>query len=93
MSHGRNDKIKPMGFYAAALKYTSGLSPEASSNFTTLVKDVAHQYDYSDSAALNTLKSRLKTAAGRRKTRQWAQEVLDFLATKKQRTRPGGLIA
>lgn len=72
-----------MGFHAAALEYTSDLSTEAASNLTHLVRDVARQYHYNDSAALNSLKSRLNIAARRRKTRQWAQEVLTFLADKK----------
>lgn len=83
MSNGRNDKIRPMGFYAAALKHTSDLSTEAASNFTRLVKDVATQYHYNDSAALNNLRSRLNVAARRKATRAWAVEVLALLAHKK----------
>jgi hypothetical protein len=78
VSNGRNGKIKPMGFDAAATVLTCDFSPEARTNFTTLVRDVARQYDHNDSVALNRLRSRLNRAAGGRNAtrRRWAEEVL-----------------
>lgn len=92
MSNGRNEKISPLGFHAAALAYTRDLSPEAATNLTNLVRDVARQYHDNDSTALNRLKTRLNIAAKRRTTREWAQEVLTFLADKKKERLMGATV-
>lgn len=85
LNNGRNNKIKPLGFDTAALILTSGLSDEAAAGLTQMVRDVARQYHYNDSTALTRLRTRLNMAAKRRKTRAWAQEVLETLAAKGER--------
>lgn len=84
MYYGRNDKSAPTGFDAAASVYTERhkFSPEAASNLTQMVRDVASQYDYNDSAALKNLRSRLNRAARVRRSQGWAQEVLAGLPKK-----------
>lgn len=85
MNNGRNSKIKPMGFDGAVISFTSDLSSEAASNLTRMVRDVAGQYHYNDSAALNNLRSRLYRAARSRRSREWAQEVLAEVAKAMER--------
>lgn len=87
MDYGRNSKIKPKGFDVAVTELTWNLSPEAASNLTLMVRDVAGQYHYNDSAALNNLRSRLTRAASGRRSREWAQEVLDEVAKAMERRR------
>ncbi|MCP9209657.1 hypothetical protein [Streptomyces cucumeris] len=91
MSNGRHGKIKPLGFDTAAQVLTIGLSDEAAANLTRMVRDAAGKNSLDDSAALKELRSRLKTAAKRRKTREWAQEVLTLLAKHKRKTLGGAL--
>lgn len=82
IENGRNGKVKPVGFETAATLLTmgTGLSREATDNLLNLVRDVASKYDYNDSAALNTLNSRLRRAARNRKRGGWAVEVMAKLA-------------
>ena len=65
-------KIKPIGFEAAAIVHTMGLSPEAANNLTRMVRNVAREYGHNDSAMLRTFRTRLKQAARRH---PWAVEV------------------
>lgn len=79
MSYGRsNMKIKPTGFNTAATELTwkYKISPEAAHGLTLAVKDVAHQFHYNDSAALNSLRARLRQAAKNQRKGDWAREVL-----------------
>lgn len=84
IENGRNGKVKPVGFETAAVLLTMGLSREATDNLIGLVKDIASRYDYNDSAALDTLNSRLRRAARNRKRGGWAQEVIAKLAEIRQ---------
>ena len=81
MSNGRNNKkrSKASGFDKAAQDLTSGLSPEAAQNFTSMVKDVATEYGYNDSTMIRRLRARLNKAA--RAKNSWAHEVLRKLET------------
>jgi len=79
VSNGRNNKkrSKLSGFDKAAQALTTGLSPEAARNFTSMVKDVATEYSYNDSTMIRRLRSRLNQAA--RSKNSWAHEVLEKL--------------
>ena len=66
------EKIKPMGFEAAAITHTMGLSTEAANNLTRMVRNVAREYGHNDSAMLRTFRRRLSQAARRH---PWAVEV------------------
>jgi hypothetical protein len=95
VSNGRYDsKIKPLGFDTAASVLTCDFSPEAAENFTQMVRDVAREKDYSDAAALKTLKTRLNQAAkGRNVTRRrWANEVLEKLPRRRSLYMEGAVI-
>lgn len=78
MSNGRNNKKRISGFDKAAQELTKGLPPEAVQGLTSMVKDVASTYGYDDSMMLRRMKSRLKTAAKRKKN-SWASDVLKRL--------------
>lgn len=69
-------KIKPVGFEAAAIVLTMGLSAEAANNLTRMVRNVAREYGHNDSAMLRTFRTRLRQAARRH---PWAVEVTQRL--------------
>lgn len=80
---GSNGKVRPVGFKAALMVLAMGLSREATSNLEKLIQDIARQYDYNDSAALRTLRTRLSRAA---RKQSWAQEVLAHIAKTREVT-------
>lgn len=80
IQNGRNGKVKPVGFETAAVLLTMGLSRDATDKLLDMVREVARTYDYNDSAALNTLHSRLQRAARNRKRGGWAREIVAKLA-------------
>ena len=83
MSNGRNYKKRTSGFDRAAQALTQGLSPEAAQNLTSMVKEIAADCGYDDSAMLRRLKSRLRQAA--RSKDSWARQVLTTLEERRAR--------
>lgn len=78
MSNDRNTKAKPaMGIHGAVLVLAAGLSPEAVDNLLRMVKKIAEQYSYSDSTMIRRFKSQLNRAAQQKKSRSWANEILE----------------
>lgn len=76
MSFDRNAKVKPaLGIHGAVLTLASGLSSEAADNLIRMTREVAKQYDYSDSIMIRRFTTRLNRALGNKKTAPWAREI------------------
>lgn len=88
MSDDRNAKVKPpLGIHGAVLTLAAGLSSEAADNLIRMAREIASQYEYSDSVMIRRFTARLNRAVRNRRTAPWATEIQAKIAEATMKTK------